>query len=85
MPALKGQQAIDYLKEHGSYASLQEAITATQYRIVPVPQDAGMAMPNETYRAPNPRQWYQTRFTPVALLASWSAPTTIVSPEIATE
>src|SRR5687767_7511774 len=34
MPALQGKEATQYLKQHGSYASLEEAIAATRYRVV---------------------------------------------------
>jgi hypothetical protein len=63
--ALQGEQAAEYLKQQGSYASLQVAINAKRYRVVP----AGRTTPNApsaeggAYVARNPRQGFQTLFS----------------------
>ncbi len=70
MPTLQGKKATDYLKQHESYASLEEAIAATRYRVVP----ASRKDPNSVtgsgvaYQASNPQQGYQTLFTPEQIL-----------------
>jgi hypothetical protein len=64
-PSLHGTAATDYLKQQGTYGSLQEAITATRYRVHPV--SAGTPVAGQTraaYRAPNPEQGFDALFTP---------------------
>ncbi len=55
MPNLKGDEAIEHLKEHGTYNSLQEAMAATRYeaRWQPFPQLSGVEPSYEFQNAAN--------------------------------
>jgi hypothetical protein len=64
-PALQGQPALDYLKEHGLYDRLHSAMEKSQYEIFPLGPHASSAAPRggETYAATNAAQHFQAHFS----------------------
>jgi hypothetical protein len=67
LPALQGQPAVDYLKEHGLYNRLHESIETSQYELEQLPQSrlAGMGA---AYQANNPAQHLQASFSSEQML-----------------
>ena len=60
LPSLRGEEAIESLKQQGLYDSLEQALTATRYKVVP---DNGSQDSQAVYRAPNPAQGFDALFT----------------------
>ena len=59
MPALRGQAALDYLKEKGLYDSLEQAVAAARYQ---VRDDGCSAEGDSSFSAENPAQAMTARF-----------------------
>ena len=62
LPAMQGQPAVDYLKEHGMYDRLHESIEASRYQLERLPL-GHWAGKGATYRANNPAQHLQASFS----------------------
>jgi hypothetical protein len=61
LPALQGQPAVDYLKEHGLYNRLHNSIETSQYELAPLSQNH-LARTSTAYQASNPAQHLQASF-----------------------
>ena len=59
---MRGQPAVDYLKEHGLYDRLHESIEASQYELDQLPQSRP-AGTGAVYRANNPAQHLRASFS----------------------
>jgi hypothetical protein len=60
LPSLRGDEAIDSLKQQGLYDSLQQAMDRTRYRIS---LESDSKNSQVIYRAPNPAQGFDALFT----------------------
>ncbi len=61
MPNLSGEKAEEYLKDHGLYKSLGEAMAASRYSIYPT-KNAPLPVYKEAFEANNPRQAFAAYF-----------------------
>jgi hypothetical protein len=57
LPELRGQAAVEHLKQEGIYASLAEAVKASLYKAEALPS-------GDAYRFSNPAQGFRATFTP---------------------
>ncbi|HEY7546424.1 MAG TPA: hypothetical protein VID27_16160, partial [Blastocatellia bacterium] len=62
LPSLRGEAAIEHLKEKGIYSSLAEAMQAARYKVYPTPPSQNSQQGGRFY-ANNPRQGYQSLFS----------------------
>lgn len=69
LPNLQGEEAVEYLKEQGLYASLGEAMKAARYGVYES-RHSLRARPDEEFYAENPLQKYEAYFSPESVRLS---------------
>jgi hypothetical protein len=67
MPGLRGEMAIEYLKQQGLYNSLGEAVKAARYGVYPSSPPREGEKRGEAFYADNPGQRWRAGFTPHGL------------------